>query len=296
MIDQKDKTFLIMFIISFVTFFVISAILIGFFVLEDVGGKDRSEDLSISEINEIYNIPTSPAVPAEISTDSKDPVEVVPAGYYKISRDTKEIYVTRTVSDEKNVRLITGSGSGVFGNVEVENLVFINNENTTSSYESLKELAENPVVSKKAFNLKESNSAYSVRFDDNTSGFLCYTLVSSSSTNSVTIDDGAKHIQVSLPDNKKTESYIFGRNLPSPDSITERPEEKDILLVWENSRSGVAVQFFGANVPLYTGITALILLILSGIVLINYRVKMKEARNVMKYVDPDGNSGFRKRR
>lgn len=297
---NKNQLFIIFFLMFLLSFSLIS---FGLFIFFSGDTPAPKEIMSIDDLKNIYSLPTDPPVKpdengkntsdASINSNPPHPASVVvPAGYYAISSDSKQVRVTRTVSDEKSIRLISGTGLGMFGDSKIKNVAFVSDGTTNTSYAHFTGLSQNPIISDLSYKIEKSNSKYTIRFEKNVSGYLCYTVVSDTGGNMLSISDGAQHMSVSLPDSKRTGSYIFGRCIPSPDKTIERPEYSDMLLIWENVKS-VTLQYYGKNVPLYMGVTTLVLLILTVIVLLNYAKNMIIARNIVNYVDPDGKSGFR---
>lgn len=294
--SKNNILILAVFIIFSLVFFSLSFFVIDNFLMPEPDEPDN-KPLSIEDIKQIYYLPAEPAVLTERTTGFVNVTnEIVPAGFYKVDKDTKRIFVTRTVSNERVVKLMSDANN-MFGGSEIENLVFINNKDTKNHYFSLKDLSENPEISNVPYEIRKSktNSSYNIYFKYNTSGYLCYTTVFKNSKNSIMVDDGARHIQISIPDDKRTGSYVFGRPIPSPSMTLTRPEEHDILMVWEDA-IGVSVQYYNKNLPLYMTITFLILGVLTFAVIINHYLKIREVRKVMKYADPNTKSGFRIKR
>ena len=217
--------------------------------------------------------------------------KAVESGTYYAS--ASEIQVIRVVNASDEITLLKENALLALKDAEYESIYFLTAEDFSMTADGINAIAENPIPVNLNYTLNVSNKAAKLVLEENFSGVLVYTFRPDMNSTSFIINDGAKAVQIILPEKTTTGNRLIGRAAPTQD-MTETDEFGRTVLKWNAPTGTVSVKFYNESAPGYLLFAAIILVAASGIVFLWYRYQIGKLHKITKMIDSDDASGFRK--
>ena len=250
--------------------------------------SDSDSENETANVSEIYNLSIFYPV---VSGQEK----IVESGSYYAVSDAPDVQVVRWIENQKDIRILKETGLLVFTDAEIKDVYFIPSENQTPTEEEIESLINNPKSVDLNYTIKNSNKNSQIILEENFTGVLAYTFVPSSNSNSIIVNDNVKAVRIILPPEMTTGNPLIGTAKPKPDLI-ETGENGEQILKWNAPIGNVSAKYYSEKTPFYMMIVAAVLLGAIAGVYLWYRYQIKRLQKITKYIDPDENAGFGKRK
>ena len=217
--------------------------------------------------------------------------KAVESGTYYAS--ASEIQVIRVVNASNEIALLKENALLALNDAEYESIYFLTAENFSMTADGISAIVENPIPVNLNYTLNVSNKAAKLVLEENFSGILVYTFRPDMNSTLFVVNDGAKAVQIVLPEKTTTGNRLIGRASPTPD-ITETDEFGRTVLKWNAPTGTAGVKYYNESAPAYLLFAAIVLVAASGIVFLWYRYQIGKLHKITKMIDSDEASGFRK--
>jgi len=250
--------------------------------------SDPDSENETASVSEIYNLSIFyPVVSGQEKTAE--------SGSYYAVLDASDVQVVRWIENQKDIRILKETGLLVFTDAEIKDIYFIPSENQTPTEEEIESLINNPKSVDLNYTIKNSNKNSQIILEENFTGVLAYTFVPSSNSNSIIVNDNVKAVRIILPSGMTTGHPLIGTAKPKPDLI-ETGENGEQILKWNAPIGNVSAKYYSEKTPFYMMVAAAALLGAMAGVYLWYRYQIKRLQKITKYIDPDENAGFGKRK
>ena len=250
--------------------------------------SDPDSENETASVSEIYNLSIFyPVVSGQEKTAE--------SGSYYAVLDASDVQVVRWIENQKDIRILKETGLLVFTDAEIKDIYFIPSENQTPTEEEIESLINNPKSVDLNYTIKNSNKNSQIILEENFTGVLAYTFVPSSNSNSIIVNDNVKAVRIILPPGMTTGNPLIGTAKPKPDLI-ETGENGEQILKWNAPIGNVSAKYYSEKTPFYMMVAAAALLGAMAGVYLWYRYQIKRLQKITKYIDPDENAGFGKRK
>jgi hypothetical protein len=250
--------------------------------------SDSDSENETANVSEIYNLSIFYPV---INGQEK----IVESGSYYAVSDAPDVQVVRWIENQKDIQVLKETGLLVFNDAEIKDVYFIPSENQTPTKEEIESLINNPKSVDLNYTIKNSNKNSQIILEENFTGVLAYTFVPSSNSNSIIVNDNVKAVRIILPPGMTTGHPLIGTAKPKSDLI-ETGENGEQILKWNAPIGNVSAKYYSEKTPFYMMVAAAALLGAMVVVYLWYRYQIKRLQKITKYIDPDENAGFGKRK
>ena len=221
--------------------------------------------------------------------------KIVESGTYYAVSDASDIRVVRLIDNKKEIRILEETGLFVFTDAEIKDVYFVTESNFTMTKENIEILLNNPTFVRLNYTIKNSSKSSQIVLEQNFSGILVYTFVPSSNSKSIIINDDSKAVKIVLPPEMTTGNRLIGTARPAPD-LTESGENEEKILKWNNPVGQIGVKYYSEKAPFYMTVAAFILAGAIAAVYLWNRYQIKKLQKISKYIDPNENEGFGKKK
>ena len=220
--------------------------------------------------------------------------KIVESGIYYTVSDASDIHVVRLIDNKKEIRILEETGLLVFTSAEIKDVYFVTDSNFTMTKESIEALTDNPTPADLNYTIKNPKKGPQIVLEQNFSGILVYTFVPSSDK-SIIINDDSKAVKIVLPLGMTTGNRLIGTARPAPD-LTETGENGEKILKWNNPVGQIGVKYYSEKSPFYMTIAAFALAGAIAAVYLWNRYQIKKLQKISRYIDPNENEGFGKKK
>ena len=250
--------------------------------------SDPDSENETADVSEIYNLSIFYPI---ISGQEK----IVESGSYYAASDAPDVQVVRWINNTKDIQVLKETGLLVLTDAEIKDVYFIPAEKQTLTKEEMDALLEKPIPVELKYTIKNSSRTTHIVLEKNFTGLLAYTFVPSSNSNSIVVNDNAEAVKIVLPSGMNTGNRFIGTAKPTPDLI-ESGENGEKILKWNAPIGKVSTKYYSEKTPFYMMAAAAALIGAIVAVYLWYRYQIKKLQKITKYIDPNENDGFSKRK